>query len=64
MGNYFAAHRVDATCGFGVTYGNLHAPNARIKLDTIQMTRDVYAAAIHSLLGTGTAVATREDRGG
>jgi hypothetical protein len=35
-----------------VTYETLHAPNERIKLDTIQMTRDVYSTAIHSLLGT------------
>jgi hypothetical protein len=36
IGNYFAAHEIDATCGFGVAYENLHAPNERIKLDTIQ----------------------------
>jgi succinyl-diaminopimelate desuccinylase len=56
VGNYFAAHRIDATCGFGVTYENLHAPNERIKLDTIQMTSDVYSAAIHSLLASGDAL--------
>jgi succinyl-diaminopimelate desuccinylase len=49
IGNYFAAHGIDATCGFGVTYENLHAPNEHIKLGTIQMTSDVYATAIHSL---------------
>ena len=63
IGNYFAAHAIDATCGFGVTYENLHAPNERIKLDTIQMTSDVYSTAIHSLLGTGTALPMPEDRG-
>jgi succinyl-diaminopimelate desuccinylase len=52
VGNYFAAHGIDATCGFGVTYENLHAPNERIKLDTIQMTSDVYSTAIHSLLAS------------
>jgi succinyl-diaminopimelate desuccinylase len=61
-GNYFAAHRTDATCGFGVTYENLHAPNERIKLDTIQMTSDVYCTAIHSLLAAGDAVPTSERR--
>jgi succinyl-diaminopimelate desuccinylase len=55
IGNYFAAHRIDATCGFGVTYENLHAPNERIKLDTIQMTSDVYATAISSLLASNAA---------
>jgi succinyl-diaminopimelate desuccinylase len=50
IGNYFAAHEIDATCGFGVTYENLHAPNERIKLDTIQMTSEVYSTAMHSLL--------------
>jgi succinyl-diaminopimelate desuccinylase len=52
VGNYFAAHGIDATCGFGVTYENLHAPNERIKLNTIQMTSDVYATAIYSLLAS------------
>jgi succinyl-diaminopimelate desuccinylase len=28
IGNYFAAHGIDATCGFGVTYENLHAPTS------------------------------------
>jgi succinyl-diaminopimelate desuccinylase len=50
IGNYLAAHQIEATCGFGVTYENLHAPNERIKLDTIQMTHAVYSAAIQSLL--------------
>jgi hypothetical protein len=49
VGYYFAAHGIDATCGFGVTHENLHAPNERIKLNTIQMTSDVYATAIYSL---------------
>jgi succinyl-diaminopimelate desuccinylase len=55
IGNYFAAHRIDATCGFGVTYENLHAPNERIKLDTIHMTSDVYSTAIQSLLASAAA---------
>jgi succinyl-diaminopimelate desuccinylase len=55
VGNYFAAHRIDATCGFGVTYENIHGPNERIKLDTIQMTSDVYSTAIRSLLAAEDA---------
>jgi succinyl-diaminopimelate desuccinylase len=50
VGNYFAAHGIDATCGFGVTYENLHAPNEAIKLDTIEMTHAAYAAAVRLLL--------------
>jgi succinyl-diaminopimelate desuccinylase len=50
IGNYLAAHQIDATCGFGVTYANLHAPNERIKLDTIEMTYCVYSTAVQSLL--------------
>jgi succinyl-diaminopimelate desuccinylase len=55
IGNYFAAHGIDATCGFGVTYENLHAPNERIKLDTIQMTSDVYSTALQLLLASAAA---------
>jgi hypothetical protein len=41
-GNYLAAHQIPATCGFDVTYEHLHAPNERIKLDTVQMTHQAY----------------------
>jgi hypothetical protein len=34
-----------------------------VKLDTIQMTSDVYATAMHSLLASGPALPTPEDRG-
>ena len=50
IGNYFAAHGIEATCGFGVTYENIHAPNERVKLDTIPMAYSVYAAAIVRVL--------------
>lgn len=56
VGNYLAAHEIAATCGFGVTYENLHAPNERIKLDTIQMTHQVYSTATRSLLVPATAL--------
>ncbi len=56
IGNYFAAHGIDATCGFGVTYENLHAPNERVNLDTIQTTSDVYSTAIRALLGVDRRV--------
>jgi succinyl-diaminopimelate desuccinylase len=59
VGNYFAAHGINATCGFGVTYENLHAPNERIELDTIRMTSDVYATALQSLLVDRQSTASR-----
>jgi succinyl-diaminopimelate desuccinylase len=49
-GNFFAANGIEATCGFGVTYENLHAPNERIDLSTIEMVHDVYLAAVKRLL--------------
>jgi acetylornithine deacetylase/succinyl-diaminopimelate desuccinylase-like protein len=52
VGNYFAAKGVDAICGFGVTYQNLHAPNECLTLDTIEMTHRVYSAAIDRLLAS------------
>jgi succinyl-diaminopimelate desuccinylase len=50
VGDYFAAHQIAATCGFGVTYENLHAPNECIKVGTIEMTHKVYYTAVRSLL--------------
>jgi hypothetical protein len=50
VGNYFAAHQIAATCGFGVTYENLHALNECIKVDTIEMTHKVYYTAVRSRL--------------
>jgi hypothetical protein len=60
IGNYLAAHQIEATCGFGVTYENLHAPNERIKLDTIEMTHAVYSAAIQSLLTPASECTTTD----
>lgn len=50
IGNSFAAQCLDATCGFGVTYENIHAPNERVRLDTFAMAYAVYSEAVGSLL--------------
>ena len=39
IGNYLSIHGIDAVCGFGVTYENLHAANEGIDLDSIN---DIY----------------------
>jgi succinyl-diaminopimelate desuccinylase len=53
IGNYFAAHGIDATCGFGVSYEAVHGANERARVDTVAMVYRVYAAAIESLLRSG-----------
>lgn len=50
VGNYFAAHAIDATCGFGVTYDGIHGPNERARIDTVPIVYRVYAAATSFLL--------------
>ncbi len=50
IGNFFAARGIDATCGFGVSYENLHAPNECVEIDTIPMAYRVYRDAVRSLL--------------
>jgi succinyl-diaminopimelate desuccinylase len=53
IGNFFSAHGIDATCGFGVGYEGLHAPNERIEIDTIPIVYRVYRDAIRKLLQPG-----------
>lgn len=50
VGNYLAAHGIPATCGFGVAYGNIHAPNEYIELDTLKSVYRAYEAALAKLL--------------
>lgn len=50
IGNFLAAHGVPATCGFGVTYKNLHAPNERIELASITPVLETYRRALQTLL--------------
>ena len=50
IGNLFAAHGIPATCGFGASYRNLHAPNEAVELRTLASVYRVYRRAIERLL--------------
>jgi succinyl-diaminopimelate desuccinylase len=50
IGNLFAAHGIPATCGFGATYRNLHAPDEAIELGTLASAYKVYRRAVERLL--------------
>jgi succinyl-diaminopimelate desuccinylase len=49
-GNLLATHGIPATCGFGVRYRNLHAPNEAIDISTLGPTYRVYLGALERLL--------------
>jgi succinyl-diaminopimelate desuccinylase len=53
IGNLFAAHGIPATCGFGASYRNLHAPNEAVELRTLASAFRVYRRAIELLLILG-----------
>jgi succinyl-diaminopimelate desuccinylase len=50
IGNLLAAHGIEATCGFGVGYRNLHAPNESADIEDIPGVFRVYHDAARSLL--------------
>jgi succinyl-diaminopimelate desuccinylase len=50
IGNLLAAHNIDATCGFGVHYRNIHAPNESASVADIPAVYSVYRDAAHDLL--------------
>lgn len=50
IGNYLASRGVAATCGFGVTYRNIHAADECVELSTIPVVYYAYLDAIMSLL--------------
>jgi len=52
-GNYLASCGVPATCGLGVTYGNLHAADERIEVSSILSVYRTYRRAVLELLGPG-----------
>lgn len=54
VGNLLAQHGIPATCGFGVTYRNIHAPDECVILDSLVPTFRVYEAALQELLGRGS----------
>ena len=51
IGNLLAAHGIDATCGFGVGYRNIHAPNETASIADIPAVYRVYGGAARRLLG-------------
>lgn len=50
IGNYLASLGVDATCGFGVAYRNLHGADEAIDLRTVPLVYETYLAAVSRLL--------------
>lgn len=50
IGNFLAAHGVEATCGFGVTYRNIHGTDEGIELSSIRPVYDAYRDAVLELL--------------
>jgi succinyl-diaminopimelate desuccinylase len=51
VGNYLASQGVHATCGFGVTYRNIHASDEAIDVSTIEGVYRTYRTAVLSLVG-------------
>jgi len=51
VGNYLASVGIEATCGFGVVYRNLHAPNEAIEIATIDPIYQAYKKTVERLLG-------------
>lgn len=50
IGNFLAALGTEATCGFGVTYRNLHGADEAIDVASIPLVYDAYLAAVGDLL--------------
>jgi succinyl-diaminopimelate desuccinylase len=50
VGNLFAAKRVPATCGFGVTYRNIHAPDEGFDVSSLGPTLHAYTRAVERYL--------------
>lgn len=51
IGNYLASLGIEATCGFGVNYRNLHAVDERVEVATIMPVYETYRGAVTRLLG-------------
>lgn len=50
IGNYLASLGIEATCGFGVNYRNLHAADERIEIASIGPAYETYLGAVRRLL--------------
>lgn len=46
VGNYLASQGIPATCGFGVSYGNIHAANEFIEVGTVVPVLSAYLRSI------------------
>jgi succinyl-diaminopimelate desuccinylase len=49
IGNYLSTKNVDAICGFGVTYENLHAANEMIEIKSINNIYSIYKQLVYQL---------------
>jgi succinyl-diaminopimelate desuccinylase len=50
IGNFLAARGIEATCGFGVAYRNLHGADEAIEVASIPAVYDTYLSAVRELL--------------
>jgi succinyl-diaminopimelate desuccinylase len=57
VGNLLAQRGIAATCGFGVAYRNVHAPDECVELSSIAPTFRVYDGALQELLRTNELAA-------
>lgn len=55
IGNFFATLGIEATCGFGVAYRNLHGADEAIELTSIPLIYDAYLGAVRDLLAAPAA---------
>src|SRR5262249_4173146 len=63
VGNLLAQRGIAATCGFGVAYRNVHAPDECVELSSIVPTFRVYEGALQELLGTNESAGQKRARG-
>lgn len=50
VGNFLYSHGIEATCGFGVNYRNIHAANEAIEVDSVMPIFETYKQAILDLV--------------
>jgi succinyl-diaminopimelate desuccinylase len=51
IGNLLAENKIDATCGFGVSYDNIHSIDERVYIPSIENVYTVYLDTILQLIG-------------
>lgn len=62
IGNYLHSRGIEATCGFGVTYRNIHAPDESVEIASIPPVFEAYRAAALDLLVEEPVVLSRSPR--